>query len=280
MDKQLTTIDFSDRKMIDTLKSTVAQGLTDPEFALFAEFCRSTALNPFKREIWAIKAGGRLQLMTGLNGFLAIANAHPQFDGMECIVDNDEAPTKAVCKVWRKDRKFPSEGVAMMKEYRKDTPIWRQMPRVMLTKVAKSIAIREAFPQELGGLYTQEEMPGEFSEPKQTVQKVKTTPIVAAGPFFYDVPTPTKAQQEYLEKHCSFDQEIGLWVCDKQLGEKLAKYMKTGPKDVKVSAAFDADTVPEMVVLESNHLSKSPITDPDHSDRGATAAGTQPVQEA
>ncbi|NCX94150.1 MAG: hypothetical protein EBX40_05705, partial [Gammaproteobacteria bacterium] len=161
MSKELITtgnhaLDWNDNNVIATLRHTVAGGLNDAEFLLFAEHCKATGLNPFKREVWAIKAGGRLQVMTGINGFLAIANAHPQFDGMEVEVDFDEAPTKAICKVYRKDRKFPAVGVALMKEYGKDTPIWRQMPRVMLTKVAKSIAIREAFPQELNGLYTEE----------------------------------------------------------------------------------------------------------------------------
>lgn len=161
-----TKIDYGNAEVIKTLKATVAQGLTNEEFALFAQHCKGTGLNPFKKEVWAIKAGSRLQIMTGINGFLAIANSHPQFDGMEVEVDSDEKPTKAVCRVYRKDRKYPAEGVALLKEYGRDTPIWRQMPRVMLTKVAKSIALREAFPQELNGMYTAEEMPAEYSAEK------------------------------------------------------------------------------------------------------------------
>ena len=168
-------IDYNNATMIHTLKATVAQGLNEPEFRLFAEHCKSTGLNPFKKEVWAIKAGGRLQVMTGINGFLAIANNHPEFDGMETEVDNDSNPTKAICRVYRKDRRFPSEGIALMKEYGKDTPIWRQMPRVMLTKVAKSIALREAFPQELNGLYTAEEMPAEFDVPQARQQPAPQT---------------------------------------------------------------------------------------------------------
>ena len=173
MENNTPTINYDDNRMIHTLKATVAQGLSEPEFRLFAEHCKSTGLNPFKKEVWAIKAGGRLQVMTGINGFLAIANNHPQFDGMETEVDNDNQPTKAICRVYRKDRRFPSEGIALMKEYGKDTPIWRQMPRVMLTKVAKSIALREAFPQELNGLYTAEEMPSEYDVPKAPKAPIK-----------------------------------------------------------------------------------------------------------
>lgn len=189
-----TALDWQDATVIATLRHTVAGGLTDPEFLLFAEHCKGTGLNPFKREVWAIKAGGRLQVMTGINGFLAIANGHPQFDGMEVEVDDDYAPTKAICKVWRKDRKFPAVGVALLKEYGKETPIWRQMPRVMLTKVAKSIAIREAFPQELNGLYTEEEMPTQYAAPKAVeIQPVPTLADVATesqeAPVLYDLST-------------------------------------------------------------------------------------------
>jgi len=165
MSKEITTLDYSDKSVINTLKQTVAIGATDAEFAMFSEFCKSTGLNPFKKEIWFIKAGGRVQIMTGINGFLAIANSHPQYDGLEIDVEVDQQgnPLKAVCKVYRKDRNRPSIGIALMKEFIKPTPIWKQMPSVMLTKVAKSIALREAFPQELNGLYTAEEMPPEYT---------------------------------------------------------------------------------------------------------------------
>ena len=191
-----TALDWGDANVIATLRHTVAQGLNDAEFLLFAEHCKGTGLNPFKKEVWAIKAGGRLQVMTGINGFLAIANGHPMFDGMEVEVDDDNAPTKATCKVYRKDRKFPAVGVALLKEYGKETPIWRQMPRVMLTKVAKSIAIREAFPQELNGLYTEEEMPTQYAAPKAVEAQVQPAPTLAdvatesqEAPVLYDLST-------------------------------------------------------------------------------------------
>jgi len=212
--KELAVVDFGDAAVVATLKATVAQGLTDAEFRLFAEHCRATKLNPFKKEIWAIKAGGRLQLMTGINGYLAVANSHPQFDGMTVEVDDDESPSKATCKVYRKDRKYPAEGVALMKEYRKDTPIWRQMPRVMLTKVAKSIALREAFPQELNGTYTAEEMPAEYGDgatvevetkQKSEIDELLATPIVRRP---YSAKTPAEKEIEEHQKTNRRSQDI------------------------------------------------------------------------
>ena len=247
MTKELITlnnaIDFGNREVIATLKATVAQGLTDPEFALFAEHCKGTGLNPFKKEVWAIKAGGRLQIMTGLQGYLSIANSHPQFDGMQVEVDDDDNPTKAIARVYRKDRRIPAEGVALMKEYRKETPIWRQMPRVMLTKVAKSIALREAFPQELNGTYTAEEMPAEFEQGQGTAPAKPPTVFIAEPPqatqqesqaapqmrFQYDLsaldPTKLPAAAKLLKAAGaqSEDELLMLWESPKQI-IKLEKY--------------------------------------------------------
>jgi len=158
--KQKTTNKEEERLLLQT----VARGATELEFKMFLEFCRSTGLNPFKREIWFIKNGNSVQIMTGINGFLAIANRHPEYDGMQVdIQEEDGKLISATASVYRKDRKHPSTAKVFFNEYAKNSPIWKSMPKMMLQKVAKSVALREAFPQELGGIYTQEEMPEEYS---------------------------------------------------------------------------------------------------------------------
>lgn len=197
--------------MLEALRHTVAPGLTDAEFQLFAEIVKATGLNPVTKEVWAIKAGGRLQLMTGINGFLRIANSHPQFDGME--VENQwDGKNLVACtvKVHRKDRKYPSIATAYMSEYAKQSPIWKQMPSVMLAKCAKSLAIREAFIQELGGLYTAEEMPAEFSasaveikpadELPESFEKLEHKPSKAVTTY-YNTETLTGDQLIKAEKY-------------------------------------------------------------------------------
>ncbi len=199
MTTELTTINYSAPEVIKTLQATVAQGLTPPEFMLFVEHCKGTGLNPFKKEVWAIKGKGyqnnrgewvegKLQIMTGVNGFYAIANNHELFDGLETgfVGENGEYlpmtyPKQdyigAWCKVYRKDRRIAVEAVAMLEEYDKSRTedkypvkgIWRTMKRIMIVKCAESLGLRKAFPQELNGMYTAEEMPHEFSQPKETV---------------------------------------------------------------------------------------------------------------
>jgi len=218
-------INFEDNRVIETLKQTVAQNASPEEFAMFTQFCKSTGLNPFKKEIWFIKAGGRVQIMTGINGYLAIANSHPQFDGMEVDVEvaQNGRPLKAVCKVYRKDRRFPSVGIALMSEFEKPSPIWKQMPSVMLQKVAKSIALKEAFPQELNGLYTEEEMPREFSAPTE-IRKVEPTPL--PEPIKYSIPEPLTREQElyFAKRGITKDDSTGYYMSSIDLGPKLEAY--------------------------------------------------------
>lgn len=177
------------------LRNTVAKGLNDHEFAMFMEIVKATKLNPFKREIWAIKTNsytnkrgerveGRVQIFTGFMGFLAIANKHPQYDGAECDVvrGDDGLPEYAEARVYRKDRSRPSTARVYFKEFYKGgfggkESNWDKMPVVMIRKVAMSHAHREAFPQELGDLYAPEEM--NVDEPKPTFEQINQLNAVA-----------------------------------------------------------------------------------------------------
>ena len=224
-DKQLIT--QNNVEMLNTLRNTVAPGLTDSEFALFAEIVKSTGLNPVTKEVWAIKAGGRLQLMTGINGFLRIANSHPMFDGMEVEFDKDgDRIVAATAKVYRKDRRFPAVATAFMAEYGKPTPIWKQMPSVMLAKCAKSLAIREAFVQELGGLYTQEEMPAEFAPPRATT--IPQEALIVSEKTGKVIGTKVEAKVEPV-----VDVETGEIIVE---SDDLPEFMEVKPKAKKSKA--------------------------------------------
>jgi phage recombination protein Bet len=156
---ELQTINYDDKAIVKTMQETVARGTTPAEFALFVQYCKATGLNPFKKEIWCIKASQGLQIMTGINGFWAIANASDTFDGAEVGLINasgewvktvpDNSFIGAWCRVYRKDRRIPMEGEALLADYAKGFGLWKTAPRIMIKKVAESIALRKAFPQEL-----------------------------------------------------------------------------------------------------------------------------------
>lgn len=206
-------INYNDTKVASLIRATIAPTATAEEFGMFIEYCKSTGLNPFKKEIWFIKTPGyrkkdgsmapaRVQIMTGINGYLAIANRHPQFDGMECDVEYGEGGKiiGATAKVYRKDRRFPSIATALWNEYYKPNPygnkgVWEQMPSIMIAKCAKSLALREAFPQELNGLYTEEEMPKEYAAPKLAATYDQKTGEMEIHEFV-EAPKPAQAKLE------------------------------------------------------------------------------------
>lgn len=258
-------IDYDSAEVRATLRETVAKGATDAELAMFLMFCKTTGLNPFKREIWFIKPSpyrnkrGELvqppvQMMTGINGYWTVANSHPQFDGADEPVwerTKEGAPIRVSIKVWRKDRKYPSFGEAWFKEYYQpgfngNQSIWDKKPSAMLLKVAESIAIRKGFTQELGNTYTEEEMGAEYSASAQSVDAVEPVDPSKAGPFdtepdmtgttpyvHYDISglaEQSKAgAQRYLEREQAyFDEELGVWVAPRRLAKLTSCIVKAG----------------------------------------------------
>lgn len=210
--KELTitpSLNWNDSKIVKIVRDTCAPTATDSEWEYFLMYCQSTNLNPLKREVWFIKTGGKkkpdgsysqvkIQIMTGINGFFSIANDHPYFDGMsdpQYEFDKNEMPICCKIQAFRKDRGHPATGIAYMREYFQKgeygPSMWEKKPCHMLAKVAKSIALREAFPQQLGGLYTEDEMPLEYSQPNTVVQ----TPTLKASSPSLVAPSSASAPQ-------------------------------------------------------------------------------------
>ena len=171
------------RDQIDLLKRTICADATDDEFALFLEVSQRTGLNPFARQIFAVKRwdtrAGRdvMTIQTSIDGFRLIAERSGRYAGqlgpfwsadgrewLEVWLDNEHPPAAAKVAVLRSDFKEPLWSVATWDQYRQETkqggltPMWRRMGPLMLAKCAESLALRRAFPQELSGLYTAEEM--------------------------------------------------------------------------------------------------------------------------
>lgn len=146
---------LDEQEMIQTLKQTVCKGATDAQFHMFVEICKATGLNPLLKEIWFVPGVG---IIAARDGYLRVANEHPQFDGMSTHVDRDEknVPIKATCTVWRKDRNHPTICEAYFSEYRKSSGTWNTYPSAMISKVAEVLALKRSF--SINGVVSEEEM--------------------------------------------------------------------------------------------------------------------------
>lgn len=165
------------------IKRTICQGSTDDELALFVTTAKRLGLDPFARQIFAVKRwdsktrGDVMAIQVSIDGFRLVAERTERYaPGRPTELEMDEVtglPVKATAFVkklvageWHEvgEDAFYEEYVQTNKEGAPNA-MWKRMPRVMLAKCAESRALRRAFPAELSGIYSAEEMGQGESKP-------------------------------------------------------------------------------------------------------------------
>lgn len=164
-----------DSERIDLLRRTLVQDISPAEFELYIAVCNRTGLDPFAKQIYAIKRSGKMVIQVSIDGMRLIAQRSQDYGGQDgpywCGEDGQwtdvwlrsEHPVAAKVGVKRRGWSNYVYAVAHWDEYvvsyqGKPSQFWASMPRLMLAKCAESLALRKAFPQELSGLYTSAEM--------------------------------------------------------------------------------------------------------------------------
>lgn len=158
--------------------------ITLQEFKLFTELCKVRKLNPFLQEAYLIKYSNSVpaQLVVGKDAILKRAVLNPNYDGMESGVILENKETQEIierpgtfvpsnydlvggwARVYVKGRSYPSYTSVNLSEVaqtKKDGTLnsnWAGKPATMVEKVAKVRALREAFVEDLGGMYEAEEV--------------------------------------------------------------------------------------------------------------------------
>ena len=163
-------------QQIQLLRDMCARDCTDNEFLLLMQLAKTYQLDPFAKQIWAVKYGNNpAAIFCGRDGFLAIAHRSGKFDGMESGTRKDGDDLVGWCRVYRKDMSRPFEVEVSLSEYSTGKNLWQTKPKTMIVKVAESHALRRAFG--ISGLYAPEEIDtGDRPEPRYVSEVPPATP--------------------------------------------------------------------------------------------------------
>jgi phage recombination protein Bet len=189
---------------VNLLKTQIAPGSTHDELKLFMHVAKRSGLDPFVRQIYAIRRKQKnprtdqyeekMTIQTSIDGFRLIADRSGKYEGQSgpfwCGQDGvwrdvwleQSPPMAAKVGVFKTGFKEPLYAVANWSAYAQDFGMWRKMPALMIAKVAEALALRKAFPNDLSGIYTGDEIASEPASENRSgpapEQKASVTPAV------------------------------------------------------------------------------------------------------
>ncbi len=160
----ITEINSISKEKKDLLKRTFCSGATDDELELFIHACDRSKLDPFMKQIHFVKYNGKVSIITGIDGYRLIAERTGRYmPGRETTFSYDKnnnlfSATSYVKKRASDGSWHECAASAILVEYKGTGPIWNNKPHVMIAKCSEALALRRAFPADLSGLYTEDEM--------------------------------------------------------------------------------------------------------------------------
>lgn len=191
--------------------------VTDQEVVMFLNLCRFQHLNPFLREAYLIKYGNSpATMVVGKDAITKRAMRNASFAGQQAgvvvqlvetgeleyrpgaLVLEDEKLVGGWAKVFVKGYQEPIEAVVGLSEYvgiKKTGEVneqWTKRPATMIRKVALMQALREAFPDDLAGMYDSSEMGVDLNESSMApVDMDNLPPVIQAEPVQQEAPLET-----------------------------------------------------------------------------------------
>jgi phage recombination protein Bet len=162
---------------LETLRGAVGADLNNSQLKLAVVYAERVGADLFARQIYPIVDRGRLTFITSID-FLRVTaersgryagQGRPDYEeGCDCQGEAQPLamphPRWAEVPIFREGWREPIIRRAYFHEYvvfQRDGQVketWRKMPHVMIAKVSEAAGIRAAFPNDVQGLYTQDEM--------------------------------------------------------------------------------------------------------------------------
>jgi phage recombination protein Bet len=200
---------------IDLLKSSLYPNVPDDQMKLFVATCDRTGLDPFARQIYMVERKfkdqrtqewkSKYEIQASIDGLRVVAERTGHYQGQDgpywCGKDGqwkdvwlDAAPPMAA-KIGVLKGGFSQalwsvakwDSYAQISRDGKMSPMWKKMPDLMLAKCAEALALRRAFPNQLSGIYTGEEM------------AQADNPVTSSGPQTSPPPSTQGEPKEFAE---------------------------------------------------------------------------------
>lgn len=227
MENQLQTTKGAYLTDLQQLDGETLRNFVDPkhqaspqELQTLLAIVKNRNLNPFTKEVYFIKYGNNpAQIVVSKDAFMKRAEQNQNYDGFESgVIYEDEKgelktkkgvilPRKATliggwCEVYRKDRSRPVYREVELSAYNTHKNWWQKAPGQMIEKVAIVAAVRDAFSENVGGLYTADEMeqaaPIDVT-PRETQEDVKSRKMAQIEQQRQEQAQPVQPEQELVE---------------------------------------------------------------------------------
>lgn len=227
MENQLQTTKGAYLTDLQQLDGETLRNFVDPkhqaspqELQTLLAIVKNRNLNPFTKEVYFIKYGNNpAQIVVSKDAFMKRAEQNQNYDGFESgVIYEDEKgelktkkgvilPRKATliggwCEVYRKDRSRPVYREVELSAYNTHKNWWQKAPGQMIEKVAIVAAVRDAFSENVGGLYTADEMeqaaPIDVT-PRETQEDVKARKMAQIEQQRQEQAQPVQPEQELVE---------------------------------------------------------------------------------
>lgn len=227
MENQLQTTKGAYLTDLQQLDGETLRNFVDPkhqaspqELQTLLAIVKNRNLNPFTKEVYFIKYGNNpAQIVVSKDAFMKRAEQNQNYDGFESgVIYEDEKgelktkkgvilPRKATliggwCEVYRKDRSRPVYREVELSAYNTHKNWWQKAPGQMIEKVAIVAAVRDAFSENVGGLYTADEMeqaaPIDVT-PRETQEDVKARKMAQIEQQRQEQAQPNQPEPELVE---------------------------------------------------------------------------------
>lgn len=243
-------------QMFNLYRDVVAPGanLTKNQFAWYVLYCQQRGYDPLGKDVFLVprsmkQADGSwktiLTPQSSIDAFRKRATRSNAYEGQDgpywCGLDgvwkdvwlSKVPPAAAKVSIMRRGFQKPVPGIALYAEYVQTdkqgnvTKFWKNMPANQLAKCAESLALRKAFPDEFGGIYTAEEM---------------------AQAEVVDVLPPAYPDKPYTERLAAGETEADPVPVDGEVIDEQPNYDEANPPPLEDEYSQDPVAVAQKVV--------------------------------